>query len=136
MPSRREPPSPTFFLDRSLGRHYVADAIRSKGFAVVLMAEVFDDDGQRVHDDEWIGRVSREGWIALTKDPAIIRAHTAALRSSTIRVFALPNARLQGPEMAERFVHHIHRIIQRARKPGPFVDIVHPDRIERRWPPL
>lgn len=99
------------------------------------MAEVFEDDGQHVADDEWIEYVASERWIAFTKDPAIVRAHTEAISESTIQIFALPNAHLTGPEMAERFTHNIHRILQRARKPGPFVDIVHPSRLERRWPP-
>ena len=138
MPSSRkrpDPPDPTFFLDRGLGRHHVAEALRHAGFTVVLMAEVFDDDGQHVDDDEWIDYVSAQGWVALTKDAAIVRAHIAAVRRSGIRMFALPNANLTGPEMGERFVNNVHRIVQRSRKPGPFVDIVHPKRIERRWPP-
>lgn len=113
----------------------MAQAIRSAGFTVVPMAEVFEDDGRAVGDDEWIQVVSTQGWIALTKDASIVRAHTEAIASSTIRIFALPNAHLTGPEMADRFAGHLHRIVQRARKAGPFVDIVHPKRIERRWPP-
>jgi len=55
--------------------------------------------------------------------------------ASTLRVFALPNANLTGPEMAARFDANLHRILQRSRKRGPFVDVVHPSRLERRWPP-
>jgi hypothetical protein len=36
--------------------------------------------------------------------------------------------------MASYYVTNIHRIVRRSRKPGPFVDVVHPDRVERRWP--
>lgn len=132
---RPDPPPPVFFLDRGLGRRHVADAIREAGFEVVLMADVFDDDGQNVGDDEWIEFVSDQSWVALTKDAALVRAHTDAIRASTIRVFALPNANMTGPEMAERFSANIDRIVQRSRQPGPFVDIVHPGRVERRWPP-
>lgn len=100
------------------------------------MAEVFENDGQFASDDEWIELVSAQGWIALTKDAAIVRAHIEAIRTSTIRVFALPKANLTGPEMADRVTENLYRIIQRARKPGPFVDIIQPKRIERRWPPI
>jgi hypothetical protein len=131
---RPDRPPPTFFLDRGLGRVHVAGAIRSAGFDVVLMADVFESDGQYVGDDEWISLASDRGWIALTKDVSITRAHTDALRASTLRTFALPNAHLTGVEMAARFEVNLHRIIQRSRKPGPFVDVVFAGRIERRWP--
>jgi hypothetical protein len=64
----------------------------------------------------------------------LIRDHEQALRSSTLRVFALDNANIAGDEMAQRFQVNLHRIVQRTRKPGPFVDVVHKDRVERRWP--
>lgn len=99
------------------------------------MSELYPyGEDQRVGDDRWIVDVDRLGLIALTKDAAIVRAHRDALAASTLRVFALPNANLTGQEMADRFAHHINRIVQRARKPGPFVDILGPQRIERRWP--
>lgn len=113
----------------------MANAIAAVGFEVVLMSDVFVNDGQDVSDPEWIALVSERDWIALTKDAAIARAHTAELLASTVRIFALPNSNLTGPEMARRFSVNINRIVQRARKPGPFIDIVHANRIERRWPP-
>ncbi|HWJ98277.1 MAG TPA: hypothetical protein VNQ33_08965, partial [Acidimicrobiales bacterium] len=79
------------------------------GFDVIRMADVYPDDGQFVADDDWIGRASAEGWIALTKDVAIIRDHGEALAASTLRVFALPSANLTGPEMAQRFGTNLHR---------------------------
>jgi hypothetical protein len=85
-------------------------------------------------NDEWIGRASDEGWIALTKDTSIVRDHEEALANSTLRVFALNNANLTGPEMAERYRKHLQRIVQRAQKTGPFVDVVTADGLERRWP--
>ena len=135
--SRRQPDPapPVFFLDRGLGKHHVANVFAAAGFTVMLMTEVFPDDGQHVGDDEWIRRVSAEGWIALTKDVAIVRDHTEALRRSSIRIFALPNSNLTGLQMAERYRANLNRVVQRARKAGPFVDVVHPKRVERRWPP-
>ena len=78
--------------------------------------------------------MSARGWVALTKDTAIVRHHEAALRRSTLRAFALSNANLTGEEMAARFADNLHRIVQRARRPGPFVDVVQKERLERRWP--
>lgn len=105
------------------------------GFEVVLMAAVYPRGAdQSVPDDQWIADVSARGWVALTKDANIIRDHQEALAASTLRVFALDNANITGDEMARRFRAHLHRIVQRARKAGPYVDIVHKDRVERRWP--
>lgn len=78
--------------------------------------------------------VAGEGWVALTKDVNIVRDHQAALRASDLRAFALSNANIAGDEMARRYAVNLHRILQRCRKPGPYVDVVHPDRVERRWP--
>ena len=106
---RRNSP-PVFFLDRGLGVNYVANAIRDAGFVVIPMVEAYPDGAdQLIGDDEWIQRASDESWIALTKDVAIIRAHTAALDASTLRVFALNNANLTGPEMAERYRLNLHQ---------------------------
>jgi hypothetical protein len=139
MPSgrRRSPPEapPTFFVDRGLGRKHVPAVFRDAGFVVVPMAELYPGGAdQDVADDRWIADVAARGWVALTKDARIVRDHAAALEASTLRAFALDNANIVGEAMAERFRHNLHRILQRARRPGPFVDVVHKDRLERRWP--
>lgn len=131
---RPEPTAPTFFIDRGLGKHHVPAVFAAAGFSVVLMADAFPEDGQHVTDDAWIRHASDRGWVAITKDTAIVRDHAAALAASTLRVFALPSANLTGPEMAVRYEANIHRIVQRCRKAGPFVDVVRPSRLERRWP--
>jgi PIN like domain len=113
----------------------VASAIRSKGFEVLPMRDVYPNGAdQFVPDEEWIERASDEGWIALTKDLAIVRDHTATLSATTLRVFALNNANLVGSEMAERFVMNLNRILQRGRKPGPYVYAVTANNLELRWP--
>jgi hypothetical protein len=139
MPSGRRRSRPdddlTFFVDRGLGRRLVPEVFRSGGFEVVLMADLYPGgEDQLVDDDRWIADVSARGWVALTKDTAIVRHHESALRRSTIRAFALSNANIVGAEMAARYEANLHRIVRRARKPGPFVDVVHKDRLERRWP--
>jgi len=59
---------------------------------------------------------------------------TCGFESDTRQVFAIGNQHLTGPQMAARYTTNIHRILQRSRKPGPFVDIVQADRVQRRWP--
>lgn len=129
-----EPTQVTFFLDRGLGRHYVADMLRQAGHVALPMVEVYPDGrDQSVEDDEWIADASRQGWVALTKDAALVRDHAAALERSTLRVFALNNANLPGPVMAERYKVNLGRILARAAQPGPYVYVVSATGIERRW---
>ena len=133
--SRPDLPDPVFFLDRGLGINLVASVIRERGYRVLPMVEVYPGGAdQRVTDDEWIRRASDEGWIALTKDYSIIRDHAVALVASTLRVFALSNANLTGPAMAERYAVNLDRIVQRAAKPGPYVYVVTAAGLDRRWP--
>ena len=130
----RDADAPVFFLDRGLGIYDVATALRSAGHLVMPMALVYPNGkDQSVSDDEWIKRASSD-WLALTKDTAIMRNHQPALRASTLRVFALNNANLTGPQMAERYLHNLRRIPRRASQPGPYVYIVSSDGIEKRWP--
>lgn len=139
MPSGRrqrqpEAPPQVFFFDRGVGRELVPAVFRDAGYEIRVMADVYPDGAdQRIADDEWIGRASAEGWIAVTKDAAIIRHHEAALSASNLVVFCLPNANLTGEQMAERFRAHLNRIIQRARQPGPAVWVVQAKGLERRW---
>ena len=136
MPRPPQPP-PEFFVDRSLGRVVVAEAIRAEGYVVHTMAEVYPDGrDEHVRDVEWIRDADHAGWIALTKDERITRypEEQEALAGSTLRVFAIGNQHLTGPEMAAYYVTNIHRIVQRARKPRPFVDVVYLDSVDRRWP--
>ena len=63
-----DPEQPVFFLDRGLGRHIVANAIRARGFEAFPMADVYAG-GQdlRLPDPEWIRRADREGWVVIRK---------------------------------------------------------------------
>ena len=136
MPKPPAPP-PEFFLDRSLGRHIVADAIRALGYVVHAMADVYpDSQDEGVPDTRWIADADERGWVVLTKDERITRRadEQAALTASHLRVFAIGTQSMTGPAMAERYVTNINRIVQRSRRPGPFVDVVHPNGVERRWP--
>ena len=61
---------PTFFIDRALGRKYVADALRNAGAKVEVHEDHFLPDAP---DTEWLPEVSQRGWLILTKDDAIGR---------------------------------------------------------------
>lgn len=97
---------PEYFIDRSLGRHIVPDALREAGAVVHVMAEVYGERvGQGLADTEWLRDVGAQGWVVLMKDDRIRYrpAELEALTASAVRAFCLTNANLRGTEMAERF---------------------------------
>ena len=99
------------------------------------MADVYPDGAdQLVSDPEWITRADREGWIALTKDPSIIRDHWDVLAETMLRVFAFNNANLAGPELVARLESNFNRILQRVRRPGPYLWVIAPGGLQLRWP--
>ena len=118
-PSRVDPL--IFFLDRSLGKHVVADALRQAGAAV----EVHDDHfSQAAHDEEWLREVGQRGWIVLTRDDRIrYRLHErTALIQAGVRAFVLVRRSISGPAMAAAFVNALPAMRQFvARYPAPFI---------------
>ena len=67
-----EPP-PEFFLDRSLGRHIVADALRAVGLIVQTLHERYPETEEFVEDEVWIREVTEAGLVILAKDDKIRR---------------------------------------------------------------
>jgi hypothetical protein len=55
----------TFFLDRSLGKEIVAQALRAAGADVEIHDDHFPPDAK---DEDWLTEVGSLGWIVLTKD--------------------------------------------------------------------
>lgn len=136
--SRRAPlPPPEFFIDRSLGRRHLAEALIGCGLVVHTLSSVYGEErGQSVEDAEWLALAGDRGWVVLMKDDAIRRrpAEIEALHAAGVRAFCLTNANLRAAEQTERFVANRHRIIQRAAKPGPFIDGVYAHGLRRLWP--
>jgi hypothetical protein len=119
---RASPPElPTFFIDRSLGRHLIPDALREAGFVVLTMLSVYGTEEERISDEVWLERAGREGWLVLTKDAAIRRrpAEIAAVRTHGVRVVCVTTAGLTGPQQTQRIMSNVNRIVQHAAKPGP-----------------
>jgi uncharacterized protein with PIN domain len=92
-----------FFLDRSLGRKIVAQALRAAGATVEVHDDHYAPDAK---DEDWLVEVGRRGWIVLTKDDRIRYRATErmALMSAKVRTFVLTSSQLQGSEMAAAFV--------------------------------
>jgi uncharacterized protein with PIN domain len=137
-PSRQQPDPPEFLVDRSLGRLHLPAALRSLGYRVYTLAEVYGEErSQRVEDERWIERAGREDWVVLTKDDRIRyrKVERDAFVAANLRVFCLTTATLGKEDQTARFVKNINRIVQRARKPGPYIYAVYEKRLERIWPP-
>ena len=80
--------SQVFFVDRSLGRHIVARALRVAG----VLVEVHDDHfAQNAPDEVWLPEVGRRGWAVLTKDERIRYrdAETTAAIAAGVALFIL-----------------------------------------------
>jgi len=106
-----------FFLDRSLGKKKVAQALRQAGAVVEVHADHFPADAR---DEDWLRVVGSRGWIVLTKDERIRYRpnERRALLRSGVRAFILTARNLTGEEMGAVFVKslsHMRRLVQRRR---------------------
>ncbi len=110
-----------FFIDRSLGRKYVAEALRTVGATV----EVHDDHfPQSTPDVDWLAEVGRRGWVVLSKDERIRRnrIEREALEAAHVRAFFLTQQDITGQEMAVLFRNALPGMINRAvSEPAPFI---------------
>lgn len=113
--------APVFFIDRSLGRKQVAQALREAGATV----EVHDDHfPQATPDVEWPAEVGRRGWVVLSKDERIRRnrIERTALEAARVRAFFLTQQDITGQEMAELFSNALPGMTRRAvSEPAPFI---------------
>jgi hypothetical protein len=127
---RAELEAPEFFVDRSLGSEVVPEALRDADLVVHVMADVYELD--TLEDERWINEQTKLGRVLLTKDKRIRRneAEKEAVLDSGARMFTIPSGSLTGAQMAERLVHHRHRIVQKSRKDGPFIYLVHSTTLE------
>lgn len=126
-----------FFIDRSLGRKHLAQALGDLNFVVHTMASVYGERvAQELEDERWLADAGEHDWIVLMKDDAIRRrpSERDALSEAKVRAFCLTNAQLRASEQSARFVGNIERILRQAEKPGPYIYGVYDGYIRRLWP--
>lgn len=95
--------SQVFFVDRSLGRHIVARALRVAG----VLVEVHDDHfAQNAPDEVWLPEVGRRGWAVLTKDERIRYrdAETTAAIAAGVALFIFTGKGMRGTAIADALV--------------------------------
>ncbi|MEW6366259.1 MAG: DUF5615 family PIN-like protein [Acidobacteriota bacterium] len=119
--SSGQPERVVFFIDRSLGSHFVAEALRSQGHEVVTHEQRF---AAGALDEEWLAEAGRSGWVVLSKDTRIQyrELERRALERAMVRAFILVSANLTGPQMAEVIKRALPGMILliRGRRP-PFI---------------
>jgi hypothetical protein len=77
-----------FFVDRSLGRNTVPEALREAGEEVMVHDEQFAQDAK---DEEWLSRAGKEGWLVLSADKRIRYRQNEldALKEAGVKAFIL-----------------------------------------------
>jgi hypothetical protein len=132
-----------FFLDRGLGARIVPQVLRQAGWTLETMDERYGRaDSQKIHDTQWIEEASLAGDVLLCKDLAIAHNPLEAqvVYMTGARVFALSNANLTGPTMAQWYADNEAKIIAAAlRANGPYVMSVNRSyglrRVKLAYPP-
>jgi hypothetical protein len=129
---------PRFFLDRSLGRKAVPEALRANGWDVVTLAEHYGMPAdEQVADTEWIEEAAKRGWPILMKDKRIRhrQAEIDAVVAHAARCFVITRGDLPSDEMVARFTANKAAIHGAAARPGPYIFSVQIDRLSRLYPP-
>ena len=111
MSSKQPHSEPVLFLDRNLGKHVIAEALRSAGICV----EVHDDHLPiDAPDEDWITLAGRKGWIVLTKDKNIRNRHAQldSIKKNATRIIVIRAKNATGPEIAQILLKGINRIFR------------------------
>lgn len=119
--SKPPPKDPVFYLDRNLGKHVIADALRNAGISV----EVHDDHlPANAPDEDWIALVAEKGWVALTKDKNIRYRYSEieSIKEHKARVLVIRAKNTTGEDIANLLLDSINRIRRFLNKTdAPFV---------------
>ena len=105
------------------------------GFEVVTLWEAYGSAvEQTLDDDVWIVEQSEAGRVLPTRDHLRLRRHREAIRTSQARVFRIGDSARTAELQIAWIRTNVHRIVQRSRRSGPFIDVVRKKTVERDWP--
>ncbi len=65
MPLDKPPDALVFFLDRSIGKRVIAEALIKEGIEAAIHDDYFEKDTK---DSEWLSVLGKREWVVLTKD--------------------------------------------------------------------
>ena len=128
---------PRFFLDRSLGRKAVPEALRADGWNLVTLAEHYGMPAdEQVADADWIEEAAKRGWPILMKDKRIRhrQAEINAVIAHKARCFVITRGDLPSADMANRFIANKTAILVAIAQPGPYIFSVQTERLMRLYP--
>src|SRR3972149_1001001 len=112
-----------FFLDRAIGKRFVAEALSSPDLNIKV--EVLDDYFEpNATDEEWLKPAGKKGWIVFTKDKKIRYRATVVeiIKKGKIRMFILSRGNLSGHEIVQRIINALPAIKKFIFKhPPPFI---------------
>jgi len=117
--SQQPPEDLVFFIDRSVGKHSVADPLRAAGLHVEIHDDHFPADAQ---DQDWLPVVGYRDWFVITCDARIRYRHLEITAATNARVgmFVVVSKNLTGPQIAEillKALNRIHRFINKHHRP-------------------
>jgi|SRR3989344_1354453 len=117
--SGNQSPDPLFFLDESLGRTTIVNALRELGEQVIPHHERFSAG---TLDKDWLTEAGTNDWVVLTKDKRIRyrSAELRALQESNVAAFILSYGNMSGDQMAKIIktaLPEIKKFLKKQRKP-------------------
>jgi predicted nuclease of predicted toxin-antitoxin system len=109
----------TYFVDRSLGRYDVVDALRAAGENAHAHDSHFD---QNTPDVEWLAEVGKRRWVVLTKDKNLRRNELEHLTivNAKVACFMLGRGDVTAATMGRVFVDSLpqmKRVLRRFHVP-------------------
>ena len=134
MSSKQLHSEPILFLDRNLGKHVIADALRSAGISCELHDDHLPIDAP---DEDWIALAGRNGWIALTKDKNIRNRHAQldSIKKNATRIIVIRAKNATGPEIAQILLKGINRIYRfYSSRDAPLVAAIYRDSRIKPYP--
>lgn len=122
-----------FFVDRSLGKNVVPDALVKAGIAVARHSDHFPENAP---DVLWLQKCGQEGWIVLAKDKAIRtnEVERRALFNAGVAAFFLTSASATGEENANSIIKGLSKIahlLEHQRR--PFIAKINKDGKVELW---
>jgi hypothetical protein len=123
----KPPEEIVFFVDRSLGKIDVPEALRAAGYRCERHDDHWD---QTTEDSVWLAGVAARKWVVLTKDERIRYRplELQALESARLRTFIVICGNVRGEDTARILLAAMKRILAVVNaKKGPFIYYVYKD---------
>jgi len=119
--SGAKPPEPlTLFLDESLDRDSIAQALADAGARVERLTKHFP---KGTPDNVWLAFIGSKAWVVLTRDKRIRYRplERLALQAANVRAFVFTGGNMTVKDTGDVLARAIAAIRRLCRQPGPFI---------------